>query len=433
MLILCEARMSRPVLQVYMATQQVEDSHTFSLSVGENDLYECYTGLQFFLDWFQRILGDADDFDMTKVTMWDVTVHFPINSRLSTFKVRAEDGDPAAHPKLFQGGQAIEVYPTLMPACKRMGRKKNSEPAGERDVIDQAFQEIPGVKERTAALKKWARRTALSKTKAGRQQNVPETGGQQIPESADVHYEGEEGDEGAEDRESDEDDFPDPSRRPAPWHWEDWERDIHAFDGDAFESPVDQLDAPLPSHTAARSAEPLSPEISHANASAMAASSRDSPAQAPPQGADADSRAVASAAESSAIGGERPVAARRGQRLHSHFGPFVINQLWPNEEFKGFSILCKRHKNVGDTKDNCCHADLSMETKKEQLTEEETLLRLKRWCALGYNVPQGAGARHAHMKQDIKARKCNTPLSENALEQARRSGEFTEQELNELM
>ena len=117
--------MSRPVLQVYMATQQDKDSDSFSLSVGENELYECYTGLQFFLDWFQRILGDAPDFELMRVTMCDLTVHFPIGSQLSSFKVKAEDGDRDAHPKLFRGGQETEVYPSLISKDQRMGRKKN--------------------------------------------------------------------------------------------------------------------------------------------------------------------------------------------------------------------------------------------------------------------------------------------------------------------
>ena len=127
------------------------------------------------------------------------------------------------------------------------------------------------------------------------------------------------------------------------------------------------------------------------------------------------------------------VAVPKADRKYCTFGPFVVNELWPHGVHSGFSIVCNRHLDATDTSKNKCATGLDCITSKEALSHEETILRLKRWAALGYNVPvAGDTSRTDHMKK-IRARQCSTPLPLARLEAAFAPGDFAAGELEELM
>ena len=75
----------------------------------------------------------------------------------------------------------------------------------------------------------------------------------------------------------------------------------------------------------------------------------------------------------------RPPALRlgRGEALCGWFGPHAIIQL----KSGGYSIWCGRHSNLSDSYK--CKADCS-----GALSNDEKLVRLKRWIVLGYNVDE---------------------------------------------
>ena len=73
----------------------------------------------------------------------------------------------------------------------------------------------------------------------------------------------------------------------------------------------------------------------------------------------------------------RRVRLQPGQALWGRFGGHAIIQL----KSGGFSIWCERHSNLTD--DYKCKADCS-----GALSDAEKLLRLKRWCVLGFSVDE---------------------------------------------
>ena len=118
----------------------------------------------------------------------------------------------------------------------------------------------------------------------------------------------------------------------------------------------------------------------------------------------------------SAAAADVQVRLGRGEALWGQFGPHPIIKLRD-----GFSVWCSRHSNVTDS--YRCKADIS----GSSLSDEEKLLRLKRWCIKGYQVdPEELQGRESHMQYG-PCRRCTDLLT---LEELAASGNlFTDEEL----
>ena len=101
------------------------------------------------------------------------------------------------------------------------------------------------------------------------------------------------------------------------------------------------------------------------------------------------------------------VRAVKGARFHSRFGPFQINTLWSKGVQKGCSLICGRHVDADNA--DACSADCSFGA--GGLTQDEVILRLKRWALKGYLADGGLIPRYNHMRVLGPARKCSEPLT----------------------
>ena len=187
---------------------------------------------------------------------------------------------------------------------------------------------------------------------------------------------------------------------------------------------------------AGRQSEPAPGDPVAVEVPAPAASSLVADAAAPPQPAPGDPAAVevAALAASSGVGDavHRPEAAPgdpvavevpapaaadepgpcaiaegarapSGANFHSHFGPHQIVNL-PGG---GLSLQCLRHWNENDN--NECAKDMGPGG-RNRLSREDMLLRLKRWCILGYGIPTNlTDARKKH-NRGIDARQLSERL-----------------------
>ena len=134
------------------------------MATNDVGLLNSTTGYGFLQEWTQDLGPIGGTGGLFKLSVSDLGVKFPLGSELFSFKISAL-GDPSgSQPKLFCNGDWIEIYPKLLPASFRCGRKRATK-VGEEDMLEKAFSELPGIKEHEAALKKWANRIKWARAK----------------------------------------------------------------------------------------------------------------------------------------------------------------------------------------------------------------------------------------------------------------------------
>ena len=85
----------------------------------------------------------------------------------------------------------------------------------------------------------------------------------------------------------------------------------------------------------------------------------------------------------------QPAAA--GERILEHFGPFPISLVKAFGGVSGYGVVCGRHGSQ-------CRKQLHMGKGGRRLSDEEVVLRLKRWVLAGFGIAGGEENRQTHLK-----------------------------------